>query len=59
VVGPFSYRETRSDDPNDTIPHQDRRVLRGLGVFAAWLNHHDTRSINTWTLLWWRMGVNT
>src|SRR5882724_9521876 len=47
VVGPFSYRGTRSDDPNDTIPHQDRRVLRGLGVFAAWLNHHDTRSINS------------
>jgi len=47
VVGPFSYRGSRSDDPNDTIPHQDRRVLRGLRVFAAWLNHHDTRSINS------------
>jgi len=47
VVGPFSYRGTRSDDPNDTIPHQDRRMLRGLAVFCAWLNHHDTRSINT------------
>ena len=47
VVGPFSYRGTRNDDPNDTIPHQDRRMLRGLAVFSAWLNHHDTRSINT------------
>src|SRR5262245_3539034 len=47
VVGPFSYRGTRSDDPNDTIPHEDRRVLRGLGVFSAWLNHHDMRSINS------------
>src|SRR5882724_1395807 len=47
VVGPFSYRGMRSDDPNDTVPHQDRRVLRGLAVFAAWLNHHDTRSINS------------
>jgi hypothetical protein len=47
VVGPFSYRGTRSDDPNDTIPHEDRRVLRGLAVFCAWLNHHDTRSINS------------
>src|SRR4030095_3285951 len=47
VVGPFSYRGTRSDDPNDTIPHENRRVLRGLRVFAAWLNHQDTRSINT------------
>ena len=47
VVGPFSYNGTRSDDPNDTIPHHDRRMLRGLAVFCAWLNHHDTRSINT------------
>jgi len=47
VVGPFSYRGARSDDPNDTIPHQDRRVLRGLAVFSAWLNHHDTSDINS------------
>jgi hypothetical protein len=47
VVGPFDYRGTRSDDPNDTIPHEDLRVLRGLAVFAAWLNHHDTSQINT------------
>jgi len=47
AVGPFSYRGTRSDDQNDTIPHEDRRVLRGLRVFASWLNHHDTRSINS------------
>jgi hypothetical protein len=47
VVGPFDYRDTRSDDPNDTIPHQHRRVLRGLAIFAAWLNHHDTTQINT------------
>jgi len=47
VVGPFSYMGSRSDDPNDTIPHEDRRVLRGLRVFASWLNHQDTRSINS------------
>ncbi len=51
VVGPFDYRGTRSDDPNDTIPHQDRRVLRGLAVFSAWLNHHDTSQINTMDIL--------
>lgn len=47
VVGPFDYRGTRSDDPNDTISHEDRRVLRGLAVFAGWVNHHDTSQINT------------
>src|SRR5262249_49332018 len=47
LIGPFSYRDARTDDPNDTIAHEDRRVLRGLAVFAAWLNHHDTRSINS------------
>ncbi|MDX2153558.1 MAG: hypothetical protein SFV54_22625 [Bryobacteraceae bacterium] len=47
VAGPFDYRGTRSDDPNDTIPHEHRRVLRGLAVFSAWVNHHDTSQINT------------
>jgi hypothetical protein len=47
LTGPFSYAGTRSDDPNDIIPHEDRRELRGLAVFAAWLNHHDTKAINS------------
>jgi hypothetical protein len=47
VVGPFSYQGTRSDDPNDTVRHEDRRVLRGLRVFTSWMNHQDTRSINS------------
>ena len=38
---------TRPDDPNDIHPHQHRRELRGLRVFAAWLNHDDSRSINS------------
>lgn len=51
VAGPFDYRDTRSDDPNDTIPHEDRRVLRGLAVFSSWVNHHDTSQINTLDVL--------
>jgi hypothetical protein len=47
VVGQFRFTGTRSDDPNDIYPHERRRELRGLRVFAAWLNHDDARSINS------------
>ena len=46
-LGPFQYRGTRSDDANDIFPHEQRRELRGLRLFAAWLNHDDAPSINT------------
>jgi len=46
-IGPFEYWDVRSDDLNDVFPHQHRRELRGLRLFAAWLNHDDSRSINT------------
>jgi hypothetical protein len=46
-VGPFRYFGTRADDPNDIIAHEHRRDLRGLRVFAAWLGHDDSKSLNT------------
>jgi hypothetical protein len=46
-VGPFKYYGTRSDDPNDIFPHEHRRELRGLRAFSAWLNHDDSRAVNS------------
>jgi hypothetical protein len=50
-VGYFKYYGTRPDDPNDIHPHEHRRELRGNRVFAAWLNHDDSRGINTLDML--------
>ena len=46
-VGPFQFAGTRPDDPNDVVPHEHRRELRGLRVFAAWVNHADSKAGNT------------
>jgi hypothetical protein len=46
-IGGFKYYGRRRGDKNDFIPHEHRRELRGLHVIAAWLNHNDSRAINT------------
>ena len=46
-LGGFRFYGTRPDDPNDVIPHEHRRSLRGYGVFAAWFNHVDSKAINS------------
>jgi hypothetical protein len=47
IMGPFRYAGVRSDDPNDLVPHQQRRDLRGLAVLFAWLNHTDAKGDNS------------
>ena len=47
LLGPFEYIGTQSDDANDVFPHEERRELRGMRVFAAWLNHDEPTGINS------------
>ena len=50
-IGRVRFEGTRPDDPNDIVPHEDRRELRGYGIFAAWLNHVDAKAINSLDML--------
>ena len=50
-VGGFPQQGVRPDDPNDVVPHEDRRDVRGARVFFSWLNHVDIKEDNfldTW-----------
>lgn len=48
-VGGLHPLGVRQDDPNDTVPHQDRRVLRGQRLLFSWINHTDVKQQNTFT----------
>jgi hypothetical protein len=51
LLGPYQMWGTRSDDPNDTVLHEHRRDLRGMFVFAAWLNVSNMRAVSTQDIL--------
>lgn len=45
-LGGYPDWGVRRDDPNDLVPHQDRRELRAHGVFFNWLAHTDIKPDN-------------
>ena len=47
ILNGFRYLGTRPDDPNDVVPHENRRELRALKVFGAWTNLVDMKAGNT------------
>lgn len=57
TIGPPRWFGTRLDDPNDIVPHEHRRDLRGLHVIDAWLGHDDSRAINNIDVLVQENGV--
>jgi hypothetical protein len=47
ILGGHSNEGRRADDPNDVIPHERRRDLRGTRAIFAWLDHMDLKQDNT------------
>lgn len=46
-LGGHAAEGVRADDPNDRIPHELRRDLRGAYALFAWLDHYDLHEGNT------------
>jgi hypothetical protein len=46
-LGGHAAEGVRADDPNDRIPHELRRDLRGAYVFFSWLDQTDVKEDNS------------
>jgi hypothetical protein len=46
-LGPWPRTGTRPDDPNDRVPHELRRELRGAYALFSWLDHVDMKADQT------------
>ncbi len=51
ILGGFRTYGTRPDDPNDVVPHEHRRELRGYATFSAWFNHVDVKALQSMDVL--------
>ncbi len=51
LLGNYQFYATRSDDPNDIVPHEHRRDLRGMWALNAWLNNFEFNPSNTLSAL--------
>jgi hypothetical protein len=52
TLGGHPSEGVRDDDPNDAIPHQLRRDLRGAYAIFAWVDHvdlHEGNFVDSWT----------
>ena len=47
ILGNYQFYATRTDDPNDIVPHEHRRDLRGQWVVHAWLANDQFNPSNT------------
>jgi hypothetical protein len=46
-IAPWRYSGVWDADPNDVVPHEHRRELRGMYVLASWVSRIDSRQENT------------
>ena len=46
-IGGYAMEGTRPDDPNDDIPHEHRRAVRGLYIVFGWVQQTDAKEDNT------------
>ncbi|MEJ7602238.1 MAG: hypothetical protein WKG01_30355 [Kofleriaceae bacterium] len=47
ILGGVEPEGKRAEDPNDRVPHELRRDLRGQRMLWAWVNHPDLKTANT------------